>query len=105
MWCTMCRSMAHWDSKASRHARGYGAAWDRVRLQALKRDCYLCQPCLRAGRITEAREVDHIKPKAKGGTDDLANLQSICSPCHIEKTAKDEGWKRPRQVGPDGYPV
>lgn len=94
-----------WADKASRHERGYGSAWDRIRLQALKRDNCLCQPCLKAGRITEAREVDHIKPKAQGGTDDLANLQSICSPCHSQKTAQDEGWRRPRRVGLDGYPV
>ena len=94
-----------WDDKASRHERGYGVAWDRIRLHALKRDCYLCQECMRQGRVTEAREVDHIKPKAKGGTDDLTNLQSLCQPCHADKTAQDEGWKRSRQVGMDGWPV
>ena len=91
--------------KESRHKRGYNSQWDHTRLQALKRDCYLCQPCLKAGRITEAREVDHVKPKAKGGSDDLTNLQSICRECHAAKTAQDEGWKRPRRVGLDGYPV
>ena len=94
-----------WAGKGSRHERGYGSAWDRVRLQALKRDNYLCQPCLKQGRVTVAKAVDHITPKAKGGTDDMDNLQAICDPCHIEKTAKDEGWKRPRTVGLDGYPV
>ncbi|MBF4406127.1 HNH endonuclease, partial [Vibrio anguillarum] len=39
--------------------------------------------------ITAARDVDHIINKANGGTDDDANLQSICSPCHKEKTAKE----------------
>ena len=94
-----------WADKASRHERGYNSQWDRIRLQALKRDNHLCQPCLKAGRITEAREVDHIKPKANGGTDAMVNLQSICRECHAAKTAQDEGWRRPRQVGLDGYPV
>lgn len=91
--------------KGSRHSRGYGASWDRIRLQALKRDHYLCQPCLRAGRFTEAKAVDHIKPKAKGGTDDLTNLQSICNPCHSDKTAQDEGWRRMPSIGVDGWPT
>ena len=94
-----------WADKGSRHERGYGAAWDRIRLQALKRDGYLCQPCLRAGRITEAKAVDHIKPKAQGGSDDLANLQGICDQCHADKTARDEGWKRPPTIGTDGWPT
>lgn len=94
-----------WADKGSRHKRGYGAAWDRIRLQALKRDCYLCQPCLRAGHVTKAKAVDHIRPKAQGGTDDLSNLQGICDECHKDKTARDEGWKRPPTIGVDGWPV
>ena len=89
----------------SRHSRGYDSRWERLRAQAMRRDMYLCQPCKRAGRVTPASAVDHIMPKAKGGADDLANLQSICGPCHDDKTAADEGRKRARKVGLDGYPV
>lgn len=92
-------------SRESRHKRGYGAQWERLRAQAMRRDMYLCQPCKRAGRVTPASAVDHIMPKAKGGADDLANLQSICGPCHDDKTAADEGRKRARKVGLDGYPL
>lgn len=97
--------MTKWLGKGSRHQRGYGAAWDRIRVQALKRDCYLCQECMRQGRVTQARDVDHIIPKAKGGTDDLTNLQSLCVPHHQEKTAQDEGWKRSPTIGIDGWPT
>lgn len=96
--------MSRWP-KESRHKRGYNSRWDRIRLQALKRDHYLCQPCQTKGRVTPAKEVDHIVPKSKGGTDDLTNLQSICIDCHTAKTAQDEGWKQARKVGLDGYPV
>jgi 5-methylcytosine-specific restriction enzyme A len=41
-------------------SRGYDADWRRVRLQALKRDNYLCVHCLAAGRVTSAFDVDHI---------------------------------------------
>lgn len=92
-------------SRESRHARGYGTAWDKLRKQILTRDRHLCQPCLAKGRIAPANQVDHIKPKAKGGTDDEANLQSICTPCHDAKTITDEG-KRPKQaIGSDGWPI
>lgn len=99
-----------WADRGSRHARGYGAAWDRLRLEVLKRDNYLCQECMRQGKLTPLcikphdHAVDHIKPKAHGGSDDFQNLQSLCIDCHTAKTAQDEGWKRPRQVGLDGYP-
>ena len=75
-----------WADRGSRHERGYGARWDRIRQEALKRDKHLCQPCQTKGRVTPAKEVDHIVPKSKGGTDDLDNLQSICVPCHRDKT-------------------
>ncbi|WP_318591161.1 HNH endonuclease, partial [Enterobacter kobei] len=50
---------------------------------------HLCQECLRNGRYTPAETVDHIKPKAHGGTDDLSNLESICRGCHKAKTARE----------------
>lgn len=99
---------ANWNHRASRQARGYGTAWDKLRKQVLERDCYLCQPCRRADRTTLAREVDHIRPKAKGGTDDLENLEAICVPCHRDKSARDQGKvlrTRPRATGADGWPL
>lgn len=73
----------------SRHERGYGWAWEKLRKVVLARDCGLCQPCSSAGRLTPGKIVDHIIPKAEGGTDDLENLQVICKPCHVRKTATE----------------
>lgn len=73
----------------SRHQRGYGSKWDAIRARILKRDNHLCQNCLRNGRAVEARTVDHIIPKAHGGTDADSNLQSLCWPCHKAKTARE----------------
>ena len=84
-----------WDGNGSRHQRGYGTAWDKLRLRILKRDCYLCQECKRQGRLTPLKvrprdhAVDHIVPKAHGGTDDEANLESLCASCHSAKTARE----------------
>ena len=92
-------------SKQSRHARGYGNAWDKLRKVALRRDKHLCQDCRDKGRVVPATQVDHVTPKAKGGTDDLDNLRSLCRDCHDAKTALDNG-KRPRpEIGLDGWPV
>jgi 5-methylcytosine-specific restriction endonuclease McrA len=69
--------------------RGYGAEWRRLRAVILKRDEGLCQACLRAGRTTVATQVDHVIPKAAGGTDDPSNLRALCRPCHEEKSRRE----------------
>jgi len=81
-------------NRGTRQQRGYGAAWERLRLVVLRRDAGLCQPCLSAGRITLAVAVDHIKNKASGGTDDLTNLRAICKDCHDAKTAAERAAAR-----------
>lgn len=77
------------DRSGSTTDRGYGHAWRKLRERILKRDNYLCVKCRAAGRLVEATDVDHIKAKTHGGTDDESNLQSLCAPCHKEKTAKE----------------
>lgn len=102
-------------SKESRHSRGYGNAWEKIRKAVIKRDGGMCQECKRGGRVIAGREVDHIvnkaKAKAMGWTDDqidaLSNLQYLCKPCHLAKTAKDEGrtYVPKVRIGLDGWPV
>ena len=68
----------------SRHHRysgmAKGAAWERVRRQALDRDGHRCQKCGRAGRL----EVHHVLELAHGGTNDMNNLNTLCRACHID---------------------
>jgi 5-methylcytosine-specific restriction enzyme A len=95
-------------SKESRQSRGYGARWDRLRLQVLRRDGYLCQCDHCKGgalRVTPAQEVDHVLPKAKGGTDDPDNLAAIAHECHVRKTVEEQGGKRKPKIGLDGFPI
>jgi len=92
-------------SKQSRHARGYGTAWDKLRKLILTRDNHLCQACLRNGRPTPATHVDHITPKAKGGTDEHTNLQALCEPCHTAKTTIENGGRVKVEIGADGWPI
>ena len=95
--------------RGSRHERGYGADWVKLRLRILRRDGYLCQQCRRDGRPTPATDVDHIIPKAKDGTDDPDNLEALCKPCHKAKTAREaleaQGIKPRPRYGADGWPV
>lgn len=89
-YCDQHQSLAGWGAHQagrSRHERGYGTDWDKLRRRILQRDRHLCQECLRQGRAVAAKTVDHIVPKARGGTDDDYNLQSLCWPCHRSKTA------------------
>jgi 5-methylcytosine-specific restriction endonuclease McrA len=86
--------------RGSRHERGYGTEWEHLRAQVLKRDGYQCQACRRAGRLTAATHVDHVVEKADGGTDDPANLQSLCRPCHDAKSAAERSRRRGYGDGP-----
>ena len=97
-------------TRGNRHQRGYGTAWDKLRLAILARDCGLCQPCAALGRVTAGNIVDHKVPKARGGSDDESQLQTICAPCHQAKTlaeSRGQVWdgKRRQGTGLDGWPV
>ena len=101
-----------WHHEGSRHDRGYGYQWTRVREVALMRDGWLCQRCLMQGRPTALgvvkgdHAVDHIIPKAQDGSDDLENLQSLCIPCHEIKNEEDKRYARQRtQYDSKGFPI
>jgi 5-methylcytosine-specific restriction enzyme A len=95
--------------RGTRHQRGYGYSWVKLREEILKRDLNVCQPCLRLGRDEPATQVDHIVNKAAGGTDAPDNLQSICAACHEAKSRQERfkgkyGERRPR-IGIEGWNV
>ena len=87
-WLRERRRQRDRESRPNSAARGYGsAAWQKLRRQVIVRDGAVCQAC---GIICEAyAQVDHIVPKAQGGTDDLGNLQTLCRRCHSKKTAQE----------------
>lgn len=96
-YCPSCRAARERRYEASRGTaaeRGYGRAWQRLRLEILARDAYLCQECRRNGHlhpVGKSGHVDHIVPKARGGTDSPANLETLCRRCHSRKTAREDG--------------
>lgn len=54
-----------------------------VREKVFARDHFRCSVCGRFLNRSTA-QVSHIKPLAEGGTDDEANLQTICPLCHYK---------------------
>lgn len=90
----------HHDGR-TRQERGYGAAWDRLRLVILKRDGYRCrcEDCRRTGALKPAGQVDHVTSKAEwlkrhgnlDGVDDPTNLQAIHKDCHDRKNVREMG--------------
>lgn len=58
-----------------------------IRFEVFARDAFACQYCGR--RPPEiVLELDHIHPRAKGGSDDLLNLLTACDECNRGKGAK-----------------
>ena len=76
---TVTKERAHYTS----------ADWRARRLRLLRRDAFVCQACSRAAS-GQAAHVDHIKPLEEGGTDDDANLQTLCRSCHGAKTREEQ---------------
>lgn len=62
---------------------------ERRRLEVFVRDGWRCQACgMKVDREAQAPHplrvatVDHIIPRACGGTNDLHNLRTLCLGCH-----------------------
>lgn len=71
------------DPRPNRHARGYGAEWERLRRAFLARHPW----CMWPGCGERATDVDHVVPRSRGGTDEWGNLQALCHRHHSRKTA------------------
>jgi len=61
---------------------------ERLRELTLIRDEFICQQCQEVFNEHKL-ECDHIVPLSHGGRDDLTNTQTMCIPCHLEKTDKE----------------
>lgn len=92
--CSRCgplRQASNWDryhaerNQVSRHLRGYGRSWEKLRAIVLDGEIF-CRQCMAHGRQTYATQVDHVIPKSWGGDDSLENLQPLCAECHGDKT-------------------
>lgn len=78
--------MAHTLSTTDR----YGSDWQRLREQVIAREpwCHNPQCMHEVGTPPNPLTVDHVVPLARGGTNDLANLQVLCKRCNSAKGAR-----------------
>ena len=72
-------------SRGSSTQQGYGSAWRKLRKRVLEEE----PSCRRCGE--PSTDVDHIIPRRQGGSDERANLQSLCHSCHSKYTAETDG--------------
>ena len=56
----------------------------KLRHEVFKRDGYKCREC-GASKDETSLEIDHIVPVARGGTNDINNLQTLCRECNRMK--------------------
>ena len=57
-----------------------------LRHEVFKRDGYKCVECGASKEDGATLHVDHKIPVSKGGTDELDNLQTLCSDCNLNKS-------------------
>lgn len=55
-----------------------------VRKNIFERDSFQCQSCGKTGLKTNLN-IDHIIPLARGGSNDISNLQTLCQTCNQKK--------------------
>lgn len=81
--------------------RGYDATYERNRLRVIREEtvCALCgEPVDKAlsGRHRDGPTVDHVLPRAQGGTNSRANLRLA----HLRCNSARPGQERPRRKRP-----
>jgi len=57
-----------------------------LRHEVFKRDNYTCVECGAKKEDGATLHIDHKIPVSKGGTDELENLQTLCSDCNLNKS-------------------
>ncbi|MBW4564347.1 MAG: HNH endonuclease [Mojavia pulchra JT2-VF2] len=56
----------------------------QVKTYVFQRDKYQCQSCGKTTLETDLT-IDHIIPLARGGQNDISNLQTLCYTCNQQK--------------------
>lgn len=79
--CLACGNLTNAGSYCQRHQPRNGSTrqWRKTRAAILTARPF----CAECGRPAE--HLDHVQPIARGGTDQPANLQPLCSACNLAK--------------------
>lgn len=74
-----------WSSYSFRRKRAnYAISKAELRVMIFARDGWKCKSCAASTNLA----IDHIIPVAKGGDDELSNLQTLCKSCNSKKGSK-----------------
>ena len=81
-------------SKRGKHiwqhrTKPHGYISGTLRFEILKSAKFRCELCGISAE-KKALEIDHIVPRNHGGTDDVSNLQALCSSCNAMKRDRDD---------------
>jgi ATP adenylyltransferase len=79
------RGSALWSHRANAEGHIPGS----VRYDVLKRARHRCELC-GAHEDQAALHIDHIVPRARGGSDDISNFQTLCITCNTNKRDRDD---------------
>lgn len=81
--------VAHRQDAIWRHrAQNFDPIPGTLRYQVIVRARGRCEAC-GVSNQERALQVDHIVPRAQGGTNDIYNLQTLCSTCNAQKLDRD----------------
>jgi hypothetical protein len=58
----------------------------KLRFEVFRRDNFQCRYCGRSAMAGAVLEVDHVEPRARGGSDSAANLVTACEQCNSGKS-------------------
>lgn len=73
-------------ARGTPNARGYDAAHQAMRKRVLREEP-TCAGCGADGQPGD--HADHIVPSSRGGTNERANYQRLCSSCNSRKSHED----------------
>lgn len=72
----------------------------RLQQACFRRDHHTCQQCGYTRQTKGDLHADHIIPRSQNGPDELANLITLCVPCHARKTQAEALAGRRKHLRP-----
>ena len=80
-----CRVNAWRANKRASTSISEPIGWLKKRFVIFERDGFKCRYCGRAAETGVVLEIDHVKPRSFGGSDDMENLVTACHECNMGK--------------------
>ena len=85
-YCFLDEYQEYWFKKESKPKRRRTHIPRGMRHEVFKRDNYTCCECGARKSDGATLHIDHKIPVSKGGSDELDNLQTLCSDCNLNKS-------------------